>query len=143
MELFAKTGITTARQFDELQFSAKHRASPSYVKLLRSFLRNENRSLKGSVFTHGDLKKTNIMVEKDPTNTDAYIITGIIDWEEGGFYPEYYECTTLSNGQSIDCDDDWYLYVPDSISPLRYPVRWLVDRLWGNLLWNWRTDTVR
>ncbi|EER41375.1 conserved hypothetical protein [Histoplasma capsulatum H143] len=106
MEIFAKTGITTARQFDELQFSAKHRASPSYVKLLRSFLRKENRSIKGSVFTHGDLKKTNIMVEKDPTNTDAYIITGIIDWEEGGFYPEYYECTTLSNGQSIDCDDD-------------------------------------
>ncbi|OAT08384.1 hypothetical protein BDBG_04342 [Blastomyces gilchristii SLH14081] len=121
MEVSSKKGIITAWQFDELQFSAKHRASPSYAKLLRSFLKKENKSLRGSVFTHGDLKKTNILVEKDPRNADAYIVTGIIDWEEGGFYPEYYECTTLSNGQSIETDDDWYLYVPDSISPLRFP----------------------
>jgi aminoglycoside phosphotransferase (APT) family kinase protein len=95
------------------------------------------------VFTHGDLKKSNIMVQKDPSHADAYTVTGVIDWEESGFYPEYYECTTLSNGQSIDHDDDWYLYAPDSISPLRFPERWLVDRLWGNLLWSWRTDIVR
>ncbi|KAJ5845054.1 hypothetical protein N7534_008723 [Penicillium rubens] len=143
MEVFAKKGITTARQFDELQFSAEHRASPSYVKLLRSFLNEENKTINGSVFTHGDLKKSNIVVQKDPSHADAYTVTGVIDWEESGFYPEYYECATLSNGQSIDHDDDWYLYAPDSISPLRFPERWLVDRLWGNLLWSWRTDIVR
>ncbi|KAK2813705.1 hypothetical protein FQN50_000103 [Emmonsiellopsis sp. PD_5] len=143
MEVFAYKGITTARGFDELQFSAKHRASPCYVKLLRSLLAEQNKTLRGSVFTHGDLKKSNIMVIQDPNNPDAYEITGIIDWEDSGFYPEYYECTTLSNGQSIMSDDDWYLYVPDCISPLRFPVRWLVDRLWGNLLWSWRTDIVR
>ncbi|KKZ60489.1 hypothetical protein EMCG_04853 [[Emmonsia] crescens] len=143
LEVFAYKGVTTARRFDELQFSAKHRASPCYVKLLHSFLEDENKTLEGSVFTHGDLKKTNIMVKQDSENADTYTVTGIIDWEDSGFYPEYYECTTLSNGQSIDHDDDWYLYVPDCISPLRYPVRWLVDRLWGNLLWSWRTDIVR
>ncbi|OJD20253.1 hypothetical protein ACJ73_08412 [Blastomyces percursus] len=143
MESFAYKGITTASQFDELQFSAKHRASPSYVKLLRCFLEDQNKTLQGSVFTHGDLKKCNIMVREDSENADAYTVTGIIDWEDSGFYPEYYECTTLSNAQSINVDDDWYLYVPDCISPLRFPVRWLVDRLWGNLLWSWRTDIVR
>lgn len=143
MEVFAYKGITTARGFDELQFSAKHRASSCYVKLLRSFLEEQNKTLQGSVFTHGDLKKSNVMVEQDPTDANAYTITGVVDWEDSGFYPEYYECTTLSNGQSIMHDDDWYLYVPDCISPLRFPVRWLVDRLWGNLLWNWRTDIVR
>ncbi|RDW81313.1 aminoglycoside phosphotransferase family protein [Aspergillus mulundensis] len=142
-EIFAYKGIKTARGFDELQFSAKHRASPSYVKLLRSFLEEENRTLRGSVFTHGDLKKSNIMVQQEPENADTYVVTGIIDWEDSGFYPEYYECTTLSNGQSIMSDDDWYLYAPHCISPLRFPVRWLVDRLWGNLLWSWRTDIVR
>ncbi|KAJ5109278.1 hypothetical protein N7456_005953 [Penicillium angulare] len=143
MEIFSYKGITTARGFDELQFSAKHRASPCYVNLLRSFLDEDNKSLQGSVFTHGDLKKCNIMVEEDPEDTDAYVVSGIIDWEDGGFYPEYYESTTLSNGQSIMSDDDWYLYTPHCISPLRSPVRWLVDRLWGNLLWSWRTDIVR
>ena len=62
METLAYKGITTARGFDELQFSARHRASPSYVKLLRSFLDEDNKSLEGSVFSHGDLKKSNIMV---------------------------------------------------------------------------------
>lgn len=143
MEIFAYQGITTARGFDELQFSAKHRASPCYVKLLRSFLEEQNSTLQGSVFTHGDLKKTNIMVERNPEDANACVVTGVIDWEDSGFYPEYYECTTLSNGQSIMSDDDWYLYAPHCISPLRFPVRWLVDRLWGNLLWSWRTDIVR
>ncbi|CAG8947925.1 unnamed protein product [Penicillium salamii] len=143
METLAFKGITTARGFDELQFSAKHRASPSYVKLLRSFLAEDNKMLEGSVFTHGDLKKSNIMVQEDPGNAGFFVVTGIIDWEDGGFYPEYYESTTLSNGQSILSDDDWYLYAPHCISALWFPVRWLVDRLWGNLLWNWRIDIVR
>ncbi|KAJ5159037.1 uncharacterized protein N7500_008688 [Penicillium coprophilum] len=143
METYAYKGITTARGFNELQFSAKHRASPSYARLLRSFLDEENETLQGSVFTHGDLKKSNIMVQEDPEIADFYVVTGIIDWEDGGFYPEYHESTTLSNGQSIDSDDDWYLYAPHCISALRFPVRWLVDRLWGNLLWSWRTDIVR
>ncbi|KAJ5281030.1 hypothetical protein N7478_006402 [Penicillium angulare] len=143
METLAYKGITTARGFDELQFSAKHRASLCYVKLLRSFLDEENRSLQGSVFTHGALKKCNIMVEEDPEKADFYVVSGVIDWEDSGFYPEYYESTTLSNGQSIMSDEDWYLYTPHCISPLRFPVRWLVGRLWGNLLWNWRTDIVR
>ncbi|GAB1206380.1 hypothetical protein APSETT445_005065 [Aspergillus pseudonomiae] len=63
METLAYKGITTARGFDELQFSARHRASPPYVKLLRSFLDEDNKSLEGSIFSHGDLKKSNIMVQ--------------------------------------------------------------------------------
>lgn len=35
-------------------------------------------------FTHGDLLPKNIMV-------DGTTITGIIDWETGGFYPSYWE----------------------------------------------------
>ncbi|CAG8045348.1 unnamed protein product [Penicillium olsonii] len=140
MDMFSRKGITMARDFDKLQFSAKHRASPFYVKLLRSFLEEDCKTLQGSVFTHGDLKKSNIMAQEDPENAGHFVITGIIDWEDSGFYPEYYEATRLSSGQSIDHDDDWYLYSPHCISPLRFPVRWLVDRLWGNLLWNWMTD---
>ncbi|KAJ6020781.1 multidrug resistance-associated protein [Penicillium herquei] len=136
-------GITTARGFEALQFSAKHRASPCYVKLLRSFLDEDNQSLEGSIFPNGDLKKSNIMVQEDPGNPGFYVVTGVIDWEDSGFYPEYYESTTLSDGQSIISDDDWYLYAPNCISPLQSPVCWLVDRLWGNLLWSCRTDSVR
>lgn len=142
MEVFSRKGITTAEGFDKWQFSAKHRVSPHYVRLLRSFLEEQNETLQGSVFTHGDLKKSNVMVKQDPVDANAYTVTGIIDWEDSGFYPEYFESTMLANGQTIVSDDDWYLYVPGCISPLRFPVRWLVDRLWGNLLWTWRTGAA-
>ncbi|KAL2828188.1 hypothetical protein BDW59DRAFT_171023 [Aspergillus cavernicola] len=92
--------------------------SPCHVKLLRAFVEEQNQTLQGSVFTHGDLKKSNIMVKQNPGNANAYTVTGIVDWEDSGFYSEYYECTTLSNRQSIMSDNVWYLYVPDCISPL-------------------------
>ncbi|KUL81566.1 hypothetical protein ZTR_09938 [Talaromyces verruculosus] len=126
------TGITTIAQFNELQFSAVHHGSSTYVKFLRSFLKHDNSSTltHGSVFTHGDVRTDNIMVKKD-TDTGGYVVTGIIDWEDSGFYPAYHECTVLTRTLSLVDDDDWYLYLPESISPLKYPVRWLVDRLWG------------
>lgn len=124
--------ITTITQFNELQFSAVHHGSNSYVKLLRSFLENDNSStsIHGSVFTHGDVRTDNIMVKKDP-DTGRYVVSGIIDWEDSGFYPEYHESTVLTRTLSVVDENDWYLYLPESISPLKYPVRWLVDRLWG------------
>lgn len=122
--------ITSANRYSDLQFSARHHGSNTYIKFLRSFLENENAAMRGSVFTHGDVRMANIMVKRDPDNNDAYIVTGIIDWEDSGFYPAYYECTTLTTNLSVRDENDWYLYVPESISPLQFPVRWLVDRLW-------------
>lgn len=113
-----------------LQFSKLHHGSRSYIEFLRSFLAEENAALRGSVFTHGDFKKTNIMVAQDQEGDHAWMVTGIIDWEDSGFYPDYYESTTLTGNLSLVAHDDWYIYLPECISPLKYPVRWLVDRLW-------------
>lgn len=125
-----ETVITTAREFDSLQFSVPHHGSRTYIEFLRSFLADENAVLQGSVFTHGDFKRTNIMVARDHKGDHAWMVTGIIDWEDSGFYPEYYESTTLTGNLSLVDEDDWYLYLPESVSPLKFPVRWLVDRLW-------------
>ncbi|EER42637.1 conserved hypothetical protein [Histoplasma capsulatum H143] len=122
--------ITTAREFSDLQFSACHHGSKTYIKFLRSFLEDESATMRGSVFTHGDVRRENIMVKQDPYNNNTYMVTGIIDWEDSGFYPEYYECTMLTCTLSLVDENDWYLYLPECISPLRFPVRWLVDRLW-------------
>jgi len=115
-----------------LQFSVRHHGSNTYVMLLRSLLDHDNFDmLHGSVFTHGDVRADNIMVTRDPNINGHYIVTGIIDWEDSGFYPAYYECTTLTRTLSLVDEDDWYLYLPRSISPSKFPIRWLVDRLWG------------
>jgi hypothetical protein len=30
---------------------------------------------------------------------------------------------------------DWYMYLPECLSPRRYPIHWLVDRVWdGNMM---------
>ncbi|KAF5722916.1 kinase-like domain-containing protein [Fusarium mundagurra] len=47
------------------------------------------------VFTHGDLNPRNIMVERigNPATTRGWRLSGIIDWETAGYYPEYWDCT--------------------------------------------------
>ncbi|OJI90950.1 hypothetical protein ASPTUDRAFT_186735 [Aspergillus tubingensis CBS 134.48] len=124
-------GITTTKEYSDLQFSARHHGSATYVGLLRSFLEHDTSTLAHeSVFTHGDVRTDNIMVKQDPGSSGQWIVTGIIDWEDSGFYPFYYECTALTRTMSLVDENDWYLYLPRSISPSNFPVRWLVDRLW-------------
>ncbi|KAJ6113599.1 hypothetical protein N7523_006916 [Penicillium sp. IBT 18751x] len=123
--------ITTATEFNNLQFSARHHGSNTYVMLLRSFLHHDKSSMMhGLVFTHGDVRTDNIMVKMDTKNNGRYVVTVIIDWEDSGFYLAYYECTTLTRTLSLMNEDDWYLYLPGIISPSNFPIRWLVDRLW-------------
>ena len=43
------------------------------------------------VFTHADLNPRNILVERD--GHKGWRVTGIVDWENAGWYPEYWECT--------------------------------------------------
>ncbi|KAJ5579837.1 uncharacterized protein N7459_005822 [Penicillium hispanicum] len=121
--------IRTPQEYSDLQFSARHYGSNTYVDFLRSFLKNEDPSMLRPVFTHGDLRTANIMVEREPS-VGHYTITGIIDWEDSGFYPAYHESHTLTHNLSPVDEDDWYLYLPRNISPSEFPIRWLVDRLW-------------
>lgn len=51
----------------------------------RRFIEREQQKANGRfVLTHGDLSPRNIMAQDG-------VITGIIDWQRGGFYPEYME----------------------------------------------------
>ncbi|KAL8858216.1 MAG: hypothetical protein Q9178_005228 [Gyalolechia marmorata] len=124
------TRISTSRiddcsQFQDFQFSKPTFGSEAYVKFLRGLLPDSD-SL--CVFTHGDLRKENIMISLQD-NGDVKV-TGLIDWEMSGFYPEYFECTKVTNTMSSLKTDDWYLQLPYCISPYQYPARWLLDRLW-------------
>jgi thiamine kinase-like enzyme len=64
-----------------------------------------------AVFTHADLNPRNILADPDTGK-----ITGIVDWECSGWYPEYWEYTKAHFA-------------------VRYTIRWLadvVDRLFDN-----------
>jgi hypothetical protein len=46
---------------------------------------------KKSVYSHGDVVPRNIMVDED----NDFKITGILDWENAGWYPEYWEYANI------------------------------------------------
>lgn len=123
----SNTPIYNSAQFEDFQFSKPNYGGEAYIKLLRSLL-SDSKSL--CVFTHGDLRKENIMVRLE--DNGDFKVTGLIDWEKSGFYPDYFECTKITNTMSPSETDDWYLHLPSCVSPNQHPVRWLLDCLWDD-----------
>ena len=81
---FPYTGAPCAdeSQFNDFLIKDVYEAAPSQLrKALAQRLRTDHRI----VFTHGDLTQHNILVDKDGH------ITGLVDWEYAGWYPEYWE----------------------------------------------------
>lgn len=72
----------------------------SYVdgKDLPSILPRSNKS----VFTHGDIAPRNILVDKSGR------ILGLIDWENAGWYPDYWEYASMMKPSS---DHDWMAWM--------------------------------
>lgn len=116
--------VNTVAQFEDLQFSESCGATTSWITFLRSFLPPPT---EGLVFTHGDIKMANIMVKK--IDDGFYTLSGVIDWETSGFYPESFEASKLWV-LTMHSEEDWFAYLPPCISPARHPVQWLVNRLW-------------
>ena len=50
------------------------------------------------VFTHGDIKPHNVLVTEGQ-------ITGFLDWESAGWYPDYWDFTTALR---IGMEDFWW-----------------------------------
>lgn len=69
----------------------------------------------GVVLTHGDLHPGNIMVADDAECAGGVRVTGIIDWEMGGWYPEYWEMYKALNTRSGNDDSDWWDSFPETI----------------------------
>jgi aminoglycoside phosphotransferase (APT) family kinase protein len=126
------TVITTAVMFRDFQFSIEAPCGTEYAAFLKSLLPGPDPNER-AVFTHGDVFPGNIMVDVDPARPVEYVVTGVIDWEESGFYPAWFEASkvlyTFRENGMADMQD-WWRYVPDCIAPARYPTEWAVGRLW-------------
>lgn len=125
----SEKSITTVKEFEEFLYSSPRPGGQVFVDLLRQVSPSSDSlsSLK-IVFTHGDLRADNIVVNK-VDGTNQYVVSGLLDWEYSGFYPEYYEAIRCTNCITPYEEDDWFIYLPDRISPKSYAHWWLLDRV--------------
>lgn len=97
-------------------------STEEYLKTLKHA--NEIRQYPHRItFTHGDLKAHNILVSDDGH------LFGFIDWESGGWYPEYWDFTTAMRfGQ-----DSWWYQVADWMGGNQYHKELECDRALNTL----------
>ncbi|KAJ5804563.1 uncharacterized protein N7518_000866 [Penicillium psychrosexuale] len=122
----SETPIVSLEDFETFLFSSPHPGGNVFIKFLRQLSPSvTNHSGPRIVFTHGDIRPDNITVKL--TDND-YMVSGILDWEYSGFYPDYYESVRCTNCLRPYEEDDWFLYLPDCVSPTIYAQWWLLDR---------------
>jgi len=89
------------------------------------------------VMTHGDLHPRNIMVKWEADQEDAGAmpqkrrlkVTGIIDWDLSGWYPEYWEYVrALSTVEMKGPLADWCEFLPTTAIG-EWPVEFSIDLL--------------
>ena len=106
--------VSTSPIYTEVDFntfllhSTSSHAAPCYRKWLNSMLHTDHRI----VFTHADLHPRNLMVKEAPNGVE---LSGIVDWETSGFYPEYWEHLKAVNTRSVKDASDWWDHLPPSI----------------------------
>ena len=106
--------------------SPQPRISSGYKAWIESMLRTNHRI----VFTHGDLHPRNIMVAD--SQDGGIILSGLLDWEASGFYPEYWEHLKAVNTRDTRDDSDWWSHLPPAI--VGYDQEIAVDRLLEQIL---------
>ncbi|KAL8371966.1 hypothetical protein RB595_001669 [Gaeumannomyces hyphopodioides] len=121
----SKEPIFTVDQFEDFIFSGVRFTTPIYVDFLRG-LKSLSTPAK-VVFTHGDFRPANIMVDKDKNG--IWRVVSIVDWDTSGFYPEYWESVKMTNNLGSCETFDWYRYLPDSVSPRHHNLNWCIDRV--------------
>ncbi|KAF8252535.1 kinase-like protein [Wilcoxina mikolae CBS 423.85] len=131
-ELRETSGVTAEAEFNDFLVSTPlPRIGGLYQALMRSKLKDDHRV----VITHGDLHPRNIIVDK---NGEEIKITGIVDWEYGGWYPEHWEYLKALNTISTLAEDEerslieWWKYLPECLSG--YDKEWAVDLVMARMI---------
>jgi aminoglycoside phosphotransferase (APT) family kinase protein len=120
--------IHTISEFEDFVFSPQPCISSTYIRFLRNLVHATADNQK-CVFTHCDLMPNNIMV--DANSTEDWVVTGIIDWDDAGFYPAYWESVKSMRTVLANAEMDWYHYQPECTAPPTYADKWLLDFVWN------------
>lgn len=114
------------------------RSTTPWIRMIRSFMTEDHRVVR----THGDLHPRNIMVKWETDEESESVegegnlirVTSLIDWEAGGWYPEYWEFVKALS--TIDLRGplaDWCDYLPTEAIGI-WPLEFSIDSLIGRWL---------
>jgi len=104
--------IRTVASFHDFLLSDPYpNTSSSYLRWLRSLMKDDYRV----VLSHGDFHLGNIIISDDDGHGNVKV-NGIIDWEMGGWYPDYWEVYKALNTRSGSDQSDWWDNLPKSIA---------------------------
>jgi aminoglycoside phosphotransferase (APT) family kinase protein len=100
---------------------------PAELDKLNEMIAKQDGPWPPPVFTHGDLNPSNILVRDDK-------IVGIIDWEMAGWYPHYWEYTSLKMASDL-VNPVWHENIEKFLSPLpdELKMEQVRFRWWGNI----------
>ncbi|KAI8714720.1 APH domain-containing protein [Fusarium sp. LHS14.1] len=109
------------KAFNEFLLSGLYEDTPS---LVREALSRRLRTNHRIVFTHCDLATRNILVQDGK-------IQGLVDWEDSGWYPEYWEYVKFFQRTA---DKDWKQYAEDIFPQLYHDelVEFMAMSKWQN-----------
>lgn len=146
--------ISNEIEFNKFLASNPTRSEDDGIAMIKSYLDADHKI----VMTHGDLHPRNIMVTINPRSSDRdageassqerldtitgtsnlsnsqVTVTGILDWEMCGWYPEYWEYVKALNTITIGGDfGDWWSYLPGNIGvwPKEHAVDVMLSRWHG------------
>ena len=125
----SSSALMSAAAFWDFVYGQPRGPSVSYMRAVQSWL--QLRQDEPCVFTHGDLRPANIHVSFE---NETCHVTGLLDWEKSGFYPESWEACKITNCMSTLHEWDWFSYLPTAASPARFPEQWLRDHFWDTYL---------
>lgn len=104
---YARGPFPTVKSFNDWIFAAATRHPPAEVDvpicgldhpdMLRDMLPDNARVY----FAHGDLVPLNIMVAGKP---GSFHVSAVVDWEQAGWYPEYWEYCKMHFGAGLDTE---------------------------------------
>jgi hypothetical protein len=122
------TTINNEAEFNDFFLSTtKSRIAQSFTKFVRTKCLHPHHRM---VMTHGDLHPRNILAE---LHNGHITIKGIVDWEAGGSYPEYWEYVKSLNTMSSIEEDDWWYYLP-VLGMGEYHNEWVTDMVLETLI---------
>jgi thiamine kinase-like enzyme len=64
--------------------------------------------------SHGDLNPKNIILLDEQDGSVS--VSGIVDWEMGGWYPEYWDALKALHVRSTKDESDWWCSLPEQFN---------------------------